>query len=86
MIVLLHQSFKKAYKKKPMSVRKRFDERLILFIKNPFDQILDNHPLSGEWAGYRSINVTGDYRAVFKQQADATIFVDIDTHHNLYGS
>jgi addiction module RelE/StbE family toxin len=85
MTVFLHQNFKKAYKKRPPSVRKRFDEQLVLFSKDPFDQKLKNHPLYGKWTGYRSINVTGDFRAVFKQQAEVATFVDLDTHHNLYG-
>jgi len=48
--------------------------------------VLDNHSLQGTWLGHRSINVTGDFRAIFKETQDAAIFVDIDTHHNLYGS
>ena len=65
-------------------VRNHFDERVLIFEKDPFHPLLDNHALHGEWRGYRSINVTGDFRAVFEQSGNIFTFVDIDTHHNLY--
>jgi len=44
-------------------------------------------PLSGEYEGSWSINIGGDLRAIYKYEIpDAIIFVDIDTHHNLFGS
>lgn len=79
-----HRSFKKDYKKLPASVQSRFDERLELFLKDPFHHLLNNHPLHGEWEGHRSINITGDLRAIFKVEGETVIFVAIDTHSNLY--
>jgi len=86
MIILFHSSFKKAYHKQTEGVRTRFDARLRIFKADPFHLSLNNHILRGRWRGYRSINITGDIRAVFKQKDDRAIFVDIDTHHNLYGT
>lgn len=60
-------------------------ERLQLFSNEPFNPILNNHALSGKYRGRHSINVTGDYRALYKQiRSDIALFVDIDTHSNLY--
>lgn len=61
-------------------------ERIIIFSADPFHPTLNNHALTGEWTGYRSINITGDYRAVYRLvEEDLAYFVDLDTHSNLYG-
>jgi len=47
--------------------------------------VLENHPLQGRYEGYRSINITGDLRAVFKQvRPDKYWFTKIGTHSELY--
>ena len=85
MHVRFHRKFRKKYKKLRITEQKKFDERLEIFVGNPFSRILDNHPLHGEWWGYRSIDVAGDLRAVFKIiDEDLALFVDIDTHSELY--
>ncbi len=87
MRILFHKDFKKAFRKLSASLQTRCDNRLRLFQNNPLDPLLHNHALQGTYDGYRSINVTGDFRAVYKDSAgDAVEFVDIDTHHNLFGS
>ena len=85
-MILFHRNFKKAYKKHDQMIRAHCDERVRLFEQTPFHPLLENHPLHGKWKGYRSIRVTGSFRAVFKQVNNTIIFVDIDTHPNLYGS
>lgn len=85
MKIQFHKNFIKQYKKR-RTIQKRIDERLALFRDNPFDAILNNHGLTGKYAGCRSINITGDYRAVFELIDDNTVrFIDVDTHSNLYG-
>ena len=52
---------------------------------NPFDITLRNHALKGKYLGYRSIDVTGDVRLLYKQQnGDIYIFAFIGTHSQLY--
>ena len=47
--------------------------------------MLDNHPLHGEYLGYRSINVGGDLRVIYEELDRSTAqFILIDTHSNLY--
>ncbi|MDO8552471.1 MAG: type II toxin-antitoxin system mRNA interferase toxin, RelE/StbE family [bacterium] len=86
MIIHTHRSFEKKYLKLQAKLQDKFRERRDLFIDYQFHPLLDNHALHGEWQGYRSINVTGDFRAVFKQENNIVTFVDIDTHHKLYGT
>ncbi len=59
-------------------------ERIVLFRSNPLNQNLRNHALKGKFAAYRSINITGDYRALYLQQDDEVIFDKIGTHSQLY--
>ncbi len=80
-----HKRFKKQYKKLSPKIRERFMERLRLFKNDPYAQELNNHPLHSEYLGYRSINITGDLRAVYEiHERGAVKFLFIDTHSNLY--
>lgn len=85
MIFDYHKDFLKNFKKLPKKTKDKFKERQILFEINEFDPILNNHALKGKWLGYRSLNVTGNVRAVFKKSGDLVIFVAIASHSNLYG-
>ena len=85
MRILLHRNFEKNYEKLKKSEKQAFKERRDIFLKNPFDPILNNHLLGGKYKGYRSINVTGDIRIIFEAlDGDLVYFVTIDTHSNLY--
>lgn len=79
-----HKRFIKQYKKLHSKLQSKFDERLKIFVSNPSSSELNNHPLHGEYLGYRSINITGDLRAVYEIRAEAVKFLFIDTHSNLY--
>jgi len=85
MILTYHGVFKKNYQKLSKRLQDKFDERILLFQKDKFDPILNNHALNGKYLGCRSINVTGDLRAVFKKEGDMITFIAIDSHSNLYG-
>ncbi|MBI4599790.1 type II toxin-antitoxin system mRNA interferase toxin, RelE/StbE family [Candidatus Uhrbacteria bacterium] len=84
MRVSFHKRFKKQLEKNP-SLKRKAEERIVLFSGEPFHPILNNHSLTGTWEGYRNINITGDYRAVYRLiDMDVAYFVDMDTHSNLY--
>ena len=86
MKIEFHRNFKKQYKKSTLKVRRQFDEQLHLFIRDSFDPILNNHPLHGKYKGYRSINISGDYRALYKlRDKDVAVFSYLSTHSDLYG-
>jgi addiction module RelE/StbE family toxin len=86
------RTFNKQLKKAPLKVMKAFKERRRLFIDDPFHPKLNNHMLRGKYAGYRSINITGDWRALYtehrtyheKAAKKAIVFELLGTHSQLY--
>ena len=81
--------FKKYLKQIPAAIKTAFLETRELFDENPNDPVLRNHPLRGKYAGFRSIDVTDDYRALFKiretKKEAIVIFHFLGTHEDLYG-
>lgn len=84
MIVKFHKNFEKKFKKLTQSEKDKFQERLKVFIIDEFNPVLNNHSLKGRYLGYRSLNVTGDLRAIYKKAREFAIFVTLDSHSNLY--
>jgi len=84
MEIILHRLFLKRFEKIPKNVRVKFVERKNLFKDTPFHPILNNHSVGKRFPGCKSINVTGDYRAIFRQDKGAIVFVNIGTHSELY--
>ena len=83
---LTNRNFDKTYAKLPEKVKTKFKQRKDLLTQNEFHVLLGNHPLVGEYAGFRSINITGNFRAIYyKISRDIVVFVDIGTHSQLYG-
>ena len=83
---IFSKSFKKSFKKKDKSIQKKALERIRLLREDPYNIILNNHSLDGEYRDKRSINVTGDYRIIFYYFNENTICLfDIGTHPELYG-
>jgi len=75
------------YAKQSAKVQARFRMRRDIFLKNTFNPILKNHKLHSPLEGYRSINITGDIRAIYKEESERiVIFVAIGTHGELYRS
>ncbi len=78
--------FLKDIKKCSSKIRLAFAARLELFIEDKFHFLLNNHSLTGEYAGCRSINITGDIRAVFEEydKGQTIYFITIGSHSQLY--
>ena len=89
MILKYTGNFLKQLKKSDVRIRKAFKQRILLFEKNPNDLELNNHPLQKEYIGFRSIDITADSRAIYKEviQEDDTYiyFTSFGTHTQLYG-
>ena len=59
--------------------------RLGVFAADEFDPILNNHELHGEYANYRSINITGNYRLIYKMIDHLNcLLINVGTHSQLY--
>ena len=85
MSIRFHRNFEKQYRNLENKVKKKFKQNIDIFIKDEFNPILNNHALKGKYRGYRSFNVTGDIRAIYKQEIKGrVIFIAIDKHSNLY--
>lgn len=85
MKIKFHKNFEKRYKTLNNNQKKKIQERLELFLDNQFHQIFNNHSLKGKYSDYRSINIGGDLRAIYKLTInDECIFVEIGTHNQLY--
>ena len=83
-------TFKKQYKKAPKKIQEKVKERISRFAQNPTNQMLNNHALTGKYQGYRSINITGDWRAIYSLRLDHKskqeyYFELVGTHSQLYG-
>ena len=76
--------FVKMLEKCPKKIQMVFKEKLTLFLENELAPPLNNHPLFGGYEGCRSINITGDWRAVFKKDNGIAYFVALGTHSQLY--
>jgi len=88
MKIIFWKKFDKSYNKLSEKFQDKFNERLILFEFEKFSKILNNHSLKWKYNWYRSINITWDYRAIFKEFPNWTYefveFIDIWTHSRLY--
>lgn len=85
-VIKLHKNFvKQAASLKPAQ-KKRLQAAMKLFQQQPMHPDLYNHPLAGEWKGYRSIAFGGDWRAHFEFTDNDTVawFVAVGTHSQLY--
>ncbi len=81
-----HKNFLKEYTKLPHKLQQAVNNKLSLFENNPTTSSLKNHSLSGKYKGYRSIAITGDLRALYKEMSNnEVIFVKIGSHSKLYG-
>ena len=80
-----HPGFKKQFRKLPKKIQDRFEERLVIFLQNMFHPLLNNHSVEAAYPGWRSINITGDYRALFEiKDKNTAVFMKIGTHPELY--
>ena len=87
MSITYSSGFKKQVRRLPLRIKQALAERLRLFAGTPFHPLLDNHPLKGGRRGYRSINITGDWRVIYEPVgSDIARLIEVGTHHDLYGT
>jgi addiction module RelE/StbE family toxin len=75
-------------KEAPLAIKIAFREALEIFLEDPTTEILRNHALDElgkKYFGIWSIDVTDDWRALYRKEGDRIIFVDLGTHDQLYG-
>lgn len=79
------KAFIKQAKKLSPELRQKLLKRIQIFGENPLHSTLRNHALKGKYKEYRSIDITGDIRALYLQREDEAIFDAVGTHSQLYG-
>jgi len=89
MEVEFSKGFRKQYEKSPKKIRLAFNKRVKLFLQNPLHPLLKNHRLTGSYSNFCSINITGDWRALYteyfnKQGRKIILFEVLGTHNRLY--
>ncbi len=81
--------FTKQRKAAPVEIKEAFLDTLELFLEDPDNPFLRNHRLRDKFAGLRSIDVTPDIRAVFREEQSGKrkviTFHMLGTHKDLYG-
>jgi addiction module RelE/StbE family toxin len=84
--IYFHKHFDKMFKKCTPLIQKKFRERITLFLQDPHAPELGNHELRGKYDGLRSINITGDIRAVYDFVDNENVqFLAIGSHAQLHG-
>lgn len=77
--------FDKQYAKLSQKVKRQVDERLMLFVYEPLNPLLNVHSLTGEFAGQKSFNVNADVRVIYELHKDTLVLlVAVGTHAQLY--
>ena len=85
MTVAYSKNFIKQAKKLNPDLRKKLQQRIKLFTKNLLEPVLRNHALKVKYKDYRSIDITGDVRALYLQQGNEAIFDAVGMRSQLYG-
>jgi addiction module RelE/StbE family toxin len=76
--------FKKKLKRVNVETKTAFREALELFLEDTHGEKLRNHTLRGKYAGVHSIDVTEDFRALYREDSERIVFVELGTHNELY--
>jgi addiction module RelE/StbE family toxin len=86
MTIKYSKQFKKQFKKLKPKEQDQFWSRLEWFKDDIFDPRLGNHALKGKMMGLRSIDISGDLRALYEVIDDEVyLYQLIGTHSQLYG-
>jgi len=86
--IIWDEGFKRKYKKiikNNLNLRDKFWELTYLFEKEPFDNRLKTHKLTGKLKGLWAFRIDYDCRVVFKFiNSNEVLFIDIGGHDEVY--
>ena len=82
------QGFKRSYKKRIRNnskLKKKFWEKIKIFLENPFFSQLRTHKLSGKLAGQWAFSIDDDCRIVFEFVGkDQVLLIDVGSQDEVY--
>ena len=79
------KKFQKEFKRAPISVREKAVERIKELHAGAHNPLMDIHPLHGEYFCFKSCNVTGDWRIIYRIVGEVLELARLGTHPQLYG-
>ena len=86
--IIWDEGFKRKYKKiikNNLNLKDKFWELTYLFEKEPFDNRLKTHKLTGKLKGLWAFRIDYDCRVVFKFiNSNEVLFIDIGGHDEVY--
>ena len=81
------RTFTKSFKRFPRTLQQRIVVREKIFRNDRRNPLLKDHALAGEFEGCSSYSITGDVRVIYRFiDLNKVVFLDVGTHHELYGS
>ena len=85
MNIAYSKQFLKMVQKLPPKVKLQLADRIELFGVDPLHARLRSHALHNPYQGSYSINISGDYRAIYQLIDEQTaLFTHVGTHSQLY--
>lgn len=73
------------WRKKHPDLIAKFEEKLNIFVQNPFETSLRTHRLSGDLKDLWGMSITYQYRLVFKfLPENKVLLIDLGTHDEVY--
>lgn len=84
MEIIYSPNFIKNYKRLPNVIKDKAEEKEIIFRKNPFDNRLKTHKLSGELVDFWSFSVDYHYRIIFEFKSKNTVIFHKIGSHSIY--
>lgn len=85
MLIFRSNRFARKFKKLPLHIREKFEQRLDIFIHNKYDPILRLHKLKGDYHRCISIDILPDVRLILECVSPEVYKMrDIGTHSELY--
>lgn len=89
MKVVFDSDFFLKLKKVNVRIRNSFKQKIDIFTKDQYNPELNNHALKYGLEGYRSIDITSDWRAIYEEiligEETVAYFIALGTHRQLYG-
>ncbi|PIS21686.1 hypothetical protein COY33_01380 [candidate division WWE3 bacterium CG_4_10_14_0_2_um_filter_42_7] len=79
------KKFIRELKRAPREVKVAFRSRAELLLQNRNHPLLNNHSFLGKYENHRSINVSGDWRAIYQELDSGRLifFIALGTHSQL---
>ena len=84
MKIYYSSKFEREYKRLPLKIKKKAEEKEKIFRENPFDKRLKTHKLSGSFKDFWAFSIDQKYRIIFEFTDEKTIWFHLVGDHSIY--